>query len=119
LLSDRQRVVFKPVRRKRQAVIIHSAGFYKTPIWRSVDANSKNISEAMSLLDGMGESSNTYELKLSDIRNGFGGIPYEDETFDVMSMVGGSEFGHEHRRSTPFHERGLEGAQTQPRIIFN
>ena len=57
-----------------------------------VDANSKNISDAMQQMDKI-EDSNTYEVKLSDVRSGFGGIPCANQEFDVMTMVGDSEFG--------------------------
>ena len=57
-----------------------------------VDANSKNVSDAMQQMDKI-EDSNTYEVKLSDVRSGFGGIPCTDQEFDVMTMVGDSEFG--------------------------
>jgi len=57
-----------------------------------LDANGKNIKSAMTAFLEP-ENNNIYEIKLTDARLGFGGIPYENETFDVISMVGRSEFG--------------------------
>lgn len=56
-----------------------------------VDANAENVSEAMRQFDAV-QDTNQYEAKLADARSGFEGIPYPDGAFDLIVMLGYTEF---------------------------
>ncbi|MDD5672081.1 MAG: class I SAM-dependent methyltransferase, partial [Candidatus Omnitrophica bacterium] len=57
-----------------------------------LDANVANVQIAIEQFDQT-HGANTYEIKLADVRSRFDGIAYPDDTFDLVFMVGDSEFG--------------------------
>ena len=72
------------------------ASIFKNSTLVLLDANPTNILHAMELFAQKTSYlhwNNQIEIKLCDARLGFGGIPYPDQTFDLITMLGHSDAG--------------------------